>query len=189
MVKHLKDEIRKEILAKRDSISSEDADFYSQKIAETLFGLHEYKKAHTVAFYLPIRNEVNTRKMVLHALKNEKEVLVPVTNSKIKFYQFQSFDDLKPGKFSVPEPTTKKEPSKQPDLIIVPGVAFGFCMHRIGYGKGYYDDFLATSQAYRVGVCFDFQLVKKLPIHDGDQKMDCILTENRIIYPSKDLAD
>ncbi|MEW6722772.1 MAG: 5-formyltetrahydrofolate cyclo-ligase, partial [Candidatus Micrarchaeota archaeon] len=61
------------------------------------------------------------------------------------------------------------------------GVAFGLCMHRLGYGKGYYDRFLSRSFAYRIGVCFDFQVEERLPRHDDDERMDEIITEKRII--------
>ena len=54
-------------------------------------------------------------------------------------------------------------------------------MHRLGYGKGYYDDFLSSSHAHRIGICFDFQVVDKLPSHGNDQRMDEIITEKRVI--------
>jgi 5-formyltetrahydrofolate cyclo-ligase len=60
-------------------------------------------------------------------------------------------------------------------------VSFGLCMHRLGYGKGYYDRYLAQSPAYRIGICFDFQIVERLPVHDDDERMDEIVTEKRVI--------
>jgi 5-formyltetrahydrofolate cyclo-ligase len=65
--------------------------------------------------------------------------------------------------------------------VVVPGVSFGLCMHRLGYGKGYYDRFLSSSPAYRIGVCFDFQVVDRLPSHEDDERMDEIVTDKRII--------
>ncbi|MFZ5501514.1 MAG: 5-formyltetrahydrofolate cyclo-ligase, partial [Candidatus Micrarchaeota archaeon] len=106
-----------------------------------------------------------------------------------------SFEDLKEGKFGILEPKTrnahaKSKPPKpktqntepsEPDIILVPGVAFGLCMHRLGYGKGYYDKHLAKSRAYRIGICFDFQVMESLPKHEDDQRMDEILTDKRAI--------
>ena len=83
-----------------------------------------------------------------------------------------SFDSLKSGKYGILEPADRIPPSKEPDVIVVPGVSFGLCMHRLGYGKGYYDRFLSGSPAYRIGVCFDFQVVEKLPSHEDDERMD-----------------
>ncbi len=97
------------------------------------------------------------------------------------FHTFESMDGLVKGKFGIHEPKARSPEPAVPDLIIVPGVAFGLCMHRLGYGKGYYDGYLAHSFAYRIGVCFDFQIVEKLPRHENDQRMDEIITEKRVI--------
>ncbi|MFH1784930.1 MAG: 5-formyltetrahydrofolate cyclo-ligase [Candidatus Micrarchaeota archaeon] len=189
MVKHLKDELRKEILEKRSSLSKDEVITLSISIAKNLFEQKEFTDAKVVGFYLPKGNEVDTRKMIEYALEKKKEIVVPVTDSEVKFYKFISFDDLIPGKFNVLEPKTRILPSKEPDLIITPGVCFGLCMHRVGYGKGYYDVHLSKSKAYRIGICYDFQVVEKLPTHAHDQKMNCIITEKRIICSSKEGQD
>ncbi|MFH1521066.1 MAG: 5-formyltetrahydrofolate cyclo-ligase [Candidatus Micrarchaeota archaeon] len=185
MVKHLKDTIRKQIIAKRNLLSNEEIGNLSASISERLINYPEFKKAKVVAFYIPKGNEVDTRKMIEHAITEGKEVLIPVTDHKITFYKFKSFNDLIKGSFGVLEPESRETPSKEPDVVIVPGVTFGLCMHRLGYGKGYYDLYLAGSSAYRIGICFNFQVVEKLPTHEHDQKMDCMITESRVIYPSK----
>lgn len=181
MVIHLKNAIRKKILAKRNALSRKEIQLLSTKILKKLFSNPRFKKAKVVAFYLAKGSEVDTTKMIELSIKKGKEVLVPVTRKTIKFYKFTSFKNLVKGKFGIMEPTSRLKPSKEPDVIIVPGVTFGFCMHRLGYGKGYYDTHLTDSPAYRIGICFDFQLVGKLPTHEHDQKMDCIITEKRTI--------
>lgn len=185
VVTHLKNAIRKQILAKRDVLTKRQIIKLSDAVSKRLFGNPKFKNAKVVAFYLTKGSEVSTKKMILQAIKQGKEILVPVTRQTIKFYKFKSFSDLANGKFSIPEPESREKPSREPDVIIVPGVAFGFCMHRLGYGKGYYDSYLASSSAYRIGICFDFQLVEKLPTHKNDQKMDRIITEKRTIICTK----
>lgn len=181
VVTHLKNAIRKPILTKRNALTPNEIQLLSNKIINRLFSHPKIKNARVIAFYLAKDGEVDTRKMIELSITKGKEVLVPVTNHKITFYRFESFDDLVKGNFGVLEPKSRLKPSKKPDVIVVPGVAFGLCMHRLGYGKGYYDSYLADSSAYRIGICFDFQLVEKLPTHKNDQKMDCIITEKRVI--------
>lgn len=181
MVSRAKAALREKILNARDSLTQPDLSDKSRAIMETLLSRPRFKDAKVVAFYIPKGSEVDARMMVAESIKAGKEVVIPVTTDKITFYKFKSFDDLKKGKYGILEPKNLKEPSKPPDLVVVPGACFGLCMHRIGYGKGYYDDYLGKSFSYRIGICFDFQVVEKLPTHENDQRMDEIITEKRII--------
>jgi 5-formyltetrahydrofolate cyclo-ligase len=181
MVKHLKDALRKEMLKKRDSLSQAEMLPANSQIAKKLFSRPRFIEAKTIGFYIPKGNEADTRRMIEMALRSGKEVTIPVTNTKIEFFNFSSFEDLVPGKYGIPEPKERISPHNPPDLVIVPGVSFGLCMHRLGYGKGYYDEYLSRSFAYRIGICFDFQVVEKLPSHENDERMDEIITEKRII--------
>ncbi|MBI5046658.1 5-formyltetrahydrofolate cyclo-ligase [Candidatus Micrarchaeota archaeon] len=183
MVQHLKNPIRKEMLAKRAALSGADVASLSEKICDRIVKNSKFKKAKFIGFYLAKGNEANLKKAIVAAFALGKEVLVPITTDQIHFYHLSSFDDLHPGKFGILEPKTKIKPCIEPDLVIVPGVAFGECMHRLGYGKGYYDRYFSkvNPAASRVGVCYDFQVVEKLPTHEEDQKLDEIITEKRVI--------
>jgi 5-formyltetrahydrofolate cyclo-ligase len=181
MVQEAKRLRRKEILKKRGSLSEEEHTSRSKAILETLFSRPRLKEAKTIAFYLHKGSEVRTSEMIEKALSLGKEVVVPVTDHEIMFFRFSSFEDLQKGKYGILEPKSRTPPNRPPEVIIIPGIAFGLCMHRIGYGKGYYDKYLGTSFAYRVGICYDFQVMEKLPTHPNDQRMDEIITEKRII--------
>ena len=149
------------------------------KIKQTLFSRPEFQESKTIGFYLAIGTEVPTKEMIEEAQKLGKQITVPVTNESIEFCKFTSFEDLAPAKYGILEPREKQP--LEPDLIIVPGIAFGECMHRIGYGKGYYDDYLSKKPVRRIGICYDFQLLEKLPSHHTDVPMDEIITEKRLI--------
>jgi 5-formyltetrahydrofolate cyclo-ligase len=181
MVKHLKDALRSEMLKKRDSLSEDEIRSTSSQIAKKLFSRPRFLEAKTIGLYIPKGNEVDTRDMIAMALRAGKEVVVPVTDKKIEFFHFSSFDDLQPGKYGILEPKHRITPCNPPDLVVVPGMSFGLCMHRLGYGKGYYDEYLSGSFAFRIGICYDFQVVQKLPSHDNDERMDEIITEKRVI--------
>jgi 5-formyltetrahydrofolate cyclo-ligase len=181
MVSKAKAQLRRRILSTRESLTGEQRLRLSDQIRMKLFSRPRFQEARYVAFYLCKGSEVDTREMILEAQKLGKEVLVPVTNDRIEFYHFISFEDLQEGKYGILEPKSRVEPCKPPDLVIVPGICFGLCMHRIGYGKGHYDEYLGKAFAYRIGLCYDFQVLDSLPRHENDQRMDEIITEQRII--------
>lgn len=182
MVHHLKQQLRERMLASRDALSESEVEALSSGVADRLFGSRRFTEARVVAFYLSKGSEVDTSGMIGRALRLGKEVLVPVTGSEISFARFTSFTDLRPGRFGIREPAPPySAPSRDPDVVVVPGVSFGLCMHRLGYGKGYYDRYLSKSPAYRIGICYDFQVVERLPTHGDDERMDEIVTEKRVI--------
>jgi len=181
MVQEAKKLHRKELLKKRNSLSEEEHVSMGKAITEKLFSRPRVKEAKAIAFYLHKGSEVRTSVMIKKALSLGKEVLIPVTDHEITLFRFLSFEDLQKGKYGILEPKTREAPSRPPDVIVIPGITFGLCMHRIGYGKGYYDKYLGKSFAYRVGICYDFQVMEKLPTHPNDQRMDEIITEKRII--------
>jgi 5-formyltetrahydrofolate cyclo-ligase len=62
------------------------------------------------------------------------------------------------------------------DVVLVPGVAFDRYGGRLGFGGGFYDRFLPTTPALRVGVTYDSCLMDELPCTQSDQRMDWIVT-------------
>ncbi len=67
------------------------------------------------------------------------------------------------------------------DIIIVPGTVFDKQCHRIGYGKGYYDGLLKGYNGVSIGICFDLQIVDKVPLDEWDEQLDKVITEEKII--------
>ena len=68
------------------------------------------------------------------------------------------------------------------DMVLVPGVAFDRRGERLGFGGGYYDRFLPTTPALRVGIAFDQCLAEELPCGKHDQRMDWVATPTEIIH-------
>jgi 5-formyltetrahydrofolate cyclo-ligase len=63
------------------------------------------------------------------------------------------------------------------DLAIIPGLAFDKENNRLGRGKGYYDKFLKTTSAFKLGICFSEQLLDSIPHDELDVKMDKVITD------------
>lgn len=174
--------LRKEMQRKREDTSETERKEKSAKIMGILFALDEYKTANTIAFYLSKGSEVETSEMIAEAIEQGKEILVPITSEEIEFVKFTSFDELAPAKFDVPEPKTKIRSAQELDVVIVPGLAFDLDLHRLGYGKGYYDRALnKLPNAVRIGICFDFQIVEKIPRHGHDERLHLTISEKRVL--------
>ena len=68
------------------------------------------------------------------------------------------------------------------DLLVVPGIAFDKKGYRLGYGKGYYDMFLAKKKVTSIGLGYSFQLLELLPKGKYDKRLDAIATEDGVHY-------
>lgn len=185
--KNEKSRIRDEMNRKRNALALEEAESKSAAIAANLMKTAEYKDAKTVMFYAAKGNEVQTREMIKAALKEGKKVLLPVTNMEKKEIEaavIEDYDgDLKKGAYGIMEPKEKsKADEKLIDAVVVPGVAFDIEGHRLGYGLGYYDQLLRRlTNAVKIGLAYDFQVVERLPRESHDQRMDMIITESSLI--------
>jgi 5-formyltetrahydrofolate cyclo-ligase len=183
-----KADIRQFMLAKRNAISKKQIKSKSSAIAKKLFSMPEFKRAKTIFTYISFGSEVDTKEIIKKSLSLGKTVAVPVADFKKKNLtaaRFSSFSRLKKSRFGVPEPDLKKSmkiAASQIDLVIVPGVAFDVQCNRIGYGKGFYDTFLAKNPHIKnVGLAFGLQVLKKIPATKKDRKVMKVVTEKRIV--------
>lgn len=71
--------------------------------------------------------------------------------------------------------------SVQPDVVIVPGLGFSESGQRLGRGGGFYDRWLAKFEGKKIGLCFEAQLLQKLPTEPHDVVMDLVVTEKRVL--------
>ena len=181
----MKQKLRKEILEQRDSLAREEIINKSNIIKQTLFSLGEYKLAKTICFFVSFNSEVNTHNMIKEAIKEGKTVCVPTaTDHTLIMSKINDFNDLnKKNKYGILEPSKLNKIKKEEvDLIIVPGTVFDKECHRIGYGKGYYDSLLKGYKGLSIGICFDLQIIDKVPRNEWDEKINMIITEKRMIW-------
>ena len=183
-----KADIRKFLLKKRNSLTKKQIKAKSAAIAKKLFALPEFKKAKTIFTYVSFGSEVSTKEIIKKSLSLGKTIAVPIADFKKKnliVAKFSSFSALKKSKFGVNEPDLKKSgkvAASEIDLVIVPGVAFDMQHNRIGYGQGFYDDFLTKNPRLKnVAVAFELQLLRKIPATKKDRKVAKIVTEKRIV--------
>jgi len=184
----MKDKVRRELIVLRKNLSKDEVFEKSNKIKNRLFKMKEFKEASSILFYVSYDNEVYTHEMIKDCIKNKKNVVVPVTdkkNKKLIFSKLENWDDLSPGAYNILEPNKEKIKEisiNEIDLIIVPGVGFDENGNRIGHGKGYYDNLLKNStKALHIGLTFESQILKQIPIDAQDIPVKKIITEKRLI--------
>ena len=177
--------VRKQFLDCRRQLDLSNCVRLGQKIQQRLIESDYFKRAKSLALYSPINNEVATEQVFLTARELNKQVCYPqVVGEDLEFFEISSLDELKIGTFGVAEPEGRNSKLLTDiDLIIVPGVAFDLRGHRIGYGRGFYDRWLAgkTTELVSVGFCFNIQLCELLPTEDNDQALNYIVTETTFI--------
>jgi len=105
-------------------------------------------------------------------------VLYPRVHGDAMMFHRCAFEGLEPGAFGVLEPPPQAAVA-QPDVVLVPGQAFTDTGARLGRGAGYYDRFLARSDALRIGVTDEAGLCSHLTTNTHDIPMDYVVTERR----------
>ncbi len=183
----MKNQLKEKIIGLRNSLSNEEILERSRKIESNLFGLEQYTKSKTVMFFVSFNSEVHTHNMIRNSFRSKTIVIPKVMQHEIEPSVIIDFDNLISGKFGIKEPIEiMKIAYKNIDLVLVPGIVFDREGHRIGYGFGYYDRFLRkVTKAVKIGLCFDFQVVDKIPREGHDVPVDFIVTEKRIIKRRK----
>ena len=173
-----KTELRREIRARKRAMTEEEIETRSAKLARLFFASEAYQKAKTIYGYLPYNQEVRTVPMLERALKDGKKVAVPkVYGEEMKFLYLDDLNAVAKGYAGIPEPIAD-EPVAQDEtaLVLMPGLAFDPQGHRIGYGGGFYDKFLAAEPHHpTLALCYEFQMLPRLDVEDHDIPVDTVL--------------
>ena len=172
-----KEEIRKTIIKERNNISNKDD--LSRVISNKIINLDIYQKANVIALYNSMNSEVDTKDLINYSLTLKKVLLPRIINNKLEFIKIDKDTKYNKSNFGVVEPIGEIYKGNI-DLIIVPGVSFDKEKNRIGYGKGYYDKYLANKDIYKIGICFSKQIVDNIIVNQYDIKMDMIIADDRV---------
>ena len=172
-----KSEIRTEMIKLRRNVLNKKE--LSIIINNKVLNSYVYKKARIVALYKSMIDEVDTSYLINN--NYDKIILLPrIENNKLVFVKIDDNTKYLKNKFGILEPIGEVYLGDI-DLIIVPGLSFDKYFNRLGFGRGYYDKFLNNKNIYKVGICFDKQIVDSLPNDEWDIKMDMVITNKRIL--------
>lgn len=178
-----KKELRREILKRREALSVQERERASTLLAERIIGHQWFYRAEVLLGFVNYGSEISTVEILSEALKHGKKVYVPrVEGEDLIFYRIFSMEDLTPGYKGIPEPAgdteryqyrVKEQALLEKTLLLMPGVAFDPMRNRMGYGKGFYDRFLADKeelQIYSIAVGYQCQMVEQVPASEHDIK-------------------
>lgn len=170
------------MLEKRNALDAKEVARRSKRVQEFLLNTKEFKSARVVGAYHAFGSEVKTDLIIDQARALGKKIALPsVEGDCLTFYELSSGTYLVKGRYGIMEPLPYG-PVDSIDLLVVPGIAFDKMGYRLGYGKGYYDKFLAKKKVASIGLGYSFQILKKLPKGKYDKKVDAIATEDGVHY-------
>ena len=174
-----KKEMRAQIRAKKRAMTESQIVSASARLGEQFRACDLYKNAKTIYGYLPYNQEVRTVPMLEQAIRDGKRVAVPKCyGEEMRFLYITDFvTEVAPGYANIPEPIAD-EPVAQDKtaLVLMPGLAFDPQGHRIGYGGGFYDRFLAAEPDHpTLALCYGFQMVEHLQTEEFDIPVDRVL--------------
>ncbi len=179
--------LRAAALARRDDLGAEARAQASVRIAARAMAIVAAEKPATLAAYLPIRSECDCRPIIEAALAMGIAVVLPALPDPVTlvFRRYLPGAPLAAGGFGTLAPMAD-QPVLDPQLVIVPVVAFDRSGTRLGHGKGHYDRALAALSARGVtpkliGVAFAAQEVDVVPAEPHDVRLDWIVTENETL--------
>lgn len=175
-----KEELREQALLHLDRIRPGDEDIEATVM---LFQRHvSVPDGAVVALYWPMQNEFDVRYIIGDLLSRNIPIALPVasrTSREMKFARWNGKGNLAKGEFGIFVPP--EEELVDPDIVVVPMLAFDRKGTRLGRGGGHYDATLAALRAKKdvtaVGVAYAAQAVLfALPSEAHDQKLDIIIT-------------
>jgi 5-formyltetrahydrofolate cyclo-ligase len=185
----LKDQVRKLYLQKRIGLSDAEFQRLNQRIVGHFFSLDlsSIKVLHT---FLPIekQKEVNTWPIIERIRKQfpQIQISIPRINnqtSAIENFYYEGTDQLEKNTWGILEPKSGiPTPTGKIDAVMVPLLAFDRNGNRVGYGRGFYDKFLADLNCKKIGLSF-FPPVKSIEgMNDRDIPIDIVVTPEGCIH-------
>ena len=181
--------LRKNALRARRDMSTESRASASRIICQRVRDSREFYSSKSLACYLPMDDEVDTREIIECAWRANKRVFVPIlrNTSEMLFCQIEPESELEKNYFGLWEPARGIliEP-RQLDLVVTPTVAFDMHRNRIGMGGGYYDrcfSFLRHRKKWirpkLLGIAFQCQQVEKITPNRWDIRLSRIVTDKK----------
>lgn len=170
--------LRQQIRQRKRQMTEDEIVSASRRLGERLLEHPLYQQAGTVYGYLPFNQEIRTIPMLCQAMLDGKRIAVPkVFGDRMRFIYLDDLSAVERGYSGIPEPIAN-EPIAQDSraLVLVPGLAFDCRGYRVGYGRGFYDRFLAQEPEHpTIGLCYAFQLMDWLENDEFDVPVDHVL--------------
>ena len=185
-VKHIEEsvmegkaQIRKRILEKRNALTPMQRMRSEILVTERILGHQWYYKAGEILLFASSGSEISTSDIMEDAFISGKKVYLPkVEGEDMHFYQVLQNETLVKGYGGILEPSGDREKQfvyeeskREAVLMLMPGAAFDPMRNRVGYGKGFYDRYLADKRSlHTIAIGFDCQMTAEIESCETDIK-------------------
>ena len=189
-----KGELRKIYLEKRLSLTEEEYRLFNEQLCKNFFSNIDLSDIHLLHTFLPIEKtkEPDTW-LIIRKLKKDfphVRVCIPKINNQTSMldnFYFDGEDQLEKNTWGIPEPKQGiPVPTEKIDAVLIPMLAFDKQGNRIGYGRGFYDKFLATCRedCKKIGLSFFPAIEGTVPSAHYDIPVDYVITP-QLALPTK----
>src|SRR5688500_5977394 len=186
-----KKELRKIYLRKRMELSDARFQQLNQQLCDRFFAFITISNINVLHTFLPIKKnrEVNTWLIIERLKKDHPQVRIAIPKinnqtAELAHYYYENEEQLKNNTWEIPEPVKGvPAPTEKIDAVLVPLLAFDKQGHRLGYGRGFYDEFLASCRpdCVKLGLSF-FEVEEKIEgISDKDIPLNVIVTPDTVM--------
>ncbi len=185
-IEEAKAELRRAGLARRETLPAAERQAAAEAVASRDFPLR-VAPGTIVSGFMPLKSEINPLPLLRKLAGQGARLALPVIVGRghpliMRAWAFGA--PLIAGVWGIREPGPEA-PAVDPDILLVPLLAFDRAGYRIGYGAGYYDRTLAGLRAKKpitaVGLAYAVQEVAKVPTTPRDARLDLVLTEREVI--------
>lgn len=180
-------ELRAEMKARRALLNESERARASLAMCLRVAAWLKTRPERTLGVYLARPQEISLDFLIEDLLRQGYEIAAPrvdVAREEMSFWHLESLQNLEIGPWNVREPWPKRRVTEMP-LILAPGLAFDRAGGRLGTGGGWYDSTLQASQTV-IGVCFDCQILPRVPLESHDKAVDFVASESRWVAVRKD---
>ena len=181
-----KQQRRNEAIARRDALSLEERQGAGEAIAARGLPIAMPSGA-IVSGFMPMRSEISPIPLMRKLEAAGAKLALPIVAGRGKPLIMRAWafgDALETGVWNIPQPRANA-PVVDPDILIVPLLAFDRRGQRIGYGAGYYDMTINRLRGIKaitaIGIAFAAQEIPTVPATERDARLDLVLTEREII--------
>jgi 5-formyltetrahydrofolate cyclo-ligase len=179
-------ELRQAAIARRDALPADERQRAAETVAARAFPL-PIAPGVIVSGFMPLKSEINPLPLMQKLAGQGARLALPAIAGRGKpliMREWAFGASLDRGQWGIREPTAQA-PEVDPDILLVPLLAFDRTGHRIGYGAGYYDMTIAGLRSRKavtaIGIAFAAQEIPAVPATPRDARLDLVLTEREAI--------
>jgi 5-formyltetrahydrofolate cyclo-ligase len=176
-----KAELRKNLIAMRDALDEKEREKANALILESMRLLAQ--DVSSIGIYLSFGSEIDTILPITSWFYENKKIYVPrVEGNDLVWILLNDFKSLRKSDFGVMEPIDGTVVDiKEIELMFVPLLGYDDDLHRIGYGKGFYDRALNDYKGRKIGLAYEISHVETIFPTSSDIPLDVIVTPHEII--------